>query len=190
MDIVNKDELFTKKRYLTKRLKESIFIYPTDTIYGIGCNAENKELVNKLRLLKKRFGMPFSIIVPSLKWIETNCDITPEAEKWMEKLPGPYTLVMNLTDKKAVASNVNLDGKTIGVRIPDNWFSKIVSDMEVPIVTTSANMAGQNVLSSIEDLDPMLKKGVEFFIDDGEIQGKASTLVMLDKPKTDVIKRD
>ncbi len=189
MEIVNKEEFLAQKRFIIRKLMEAIFIYPTDTIYGIGCNAENKDLVTRLRMLKKRFGMPFSVIPPSKKWVEENCDVDKKAAFWIGKLPGPYTLIMNLKNKKAVANNVNLDGKTLGVRIPNNWFSKIVTEMGVPVVTTSANVSGHNFLTCLDDLDPNLKKGVDIFIEEGVIEGRPSTLIMLDGSKIEITER-
>ena len=71
---------------------EKIYVYPTDTIYGIGCDATNDKLVLKIRSIKKRDEKPFSIIAPSKDWIKNNFEIIhPE---YLDKLPGPYTLVM------------------------------------------------------------------------------------------------
>ena len=80
------------KDSLISELIKSIFIYPTDTIYGIGCNAEESKLVEKIREIKNRDKKPFSIIAPSIKWILENCETT---EKEISKyLPGPYTLIL------------------------------------------------------------------------------------------------
>jgi len=65
MRVLNKDEFLNKGPSMPIHLKGAVFIYPTDTIYGIGCVATDKELVNRIREIKKRHDLPFSIIAPS-----------------------------------------------------------------------------------------------------------------------------
>ncbi|MBU0471972.1 MAG: threonylcarbamoyl-AMP synthase [Nanoarchaeota archaeon] len=181
MEALNKDEFFARKHFLTQKLKSSVFIYPTDTIYGIGCVADDEELVDRIRVLKKRFDMPFSVIAPSKDWIRENCVVSKNAEEWLDKLPGPYTLILKLKNPSVIAENVNLGVETLGVRIPDNWFSEVVASMNLPIITTSANVSGKDFMTSIEDLDPVVAHGVDVVVHDGFIKGKPSTLVFLDK---------
>lgn len=177
--ILNKDEFLQQRRANTLKLKSTVFIYPTDTIYGIGCDATDTKLVQRIRKLKKS-RQPFSIIVPNKKWIVENCKMTKKAKTWLDKLPGPYTLIIPLTNKNCIASNVNMDKDTIGIRIPDNWFSEVASDLGVPIVTTSANVTGEDFMTSLENLKDEFKKGVDFVVYQGEIRGKPSTLVIIE----------
>ena len=94
----------------------SIFIYPTDTIYGIGCDAENKKLVNKIRAIKHRDTKPLSIIAPSIDYILKNCEVD---KKIVSKfLPGPYTLILKKKDKNFL-KHVS-ETESIGIRIPNH----------------------------------------------------------------------
>ena len=103
METLTKTELEIKFEEISQRIKEgTIFIHPTDTIYGISCNAANENAVKKIRDLKKRPETPFSVWAPSIKWIKKNCIINKEAEEWLNKLPGPYTLVLKLKNKNAI----------------------------------------------------------------------------------------
>lgn len=189
METVNKDEFLSKKHFMITKLRQAIYVYPTDTIYGIGCNAEETDQVSKIRELKQRADMPFSVIAPSKEWIKDNCEVDEKAKGWIDKLPGPYTLILKLKNKNAVASTVNIGKSTLGIRIPDNWFSMMVAQAGVPVVTTSANVAGRDFMTCPEDLDPDIKKGVDYLIDDGTINGKPSTLVFLDKELVDLKER-
>ncbi len=73
-------------------LAGKIFIYPTDTVYVIGCNALDKKAVARLKEIKKRDkNKPLSIIVPSFNWIEKYCIIDINLKKY---LPGPYTIIL------------------------------------------------------------------------------------------------
>ncbi|MFH1173596.1 MAG: L-threonylcarbamoyladenylate synthase [archaeon] len=185
--ILSKEEV--EQRKFRKELTKSIFIYPTDTIYGIGCNALDKKLVARIREAKKSNVQPFSIIAPSKHWIKENCTLSPEAEAWLKQLPGSFTLILPLKNKDAVASNVNNGLPTIGVRIPKHWISKLVEEANVPFITTSANATGDDIMTCIEDLDPRLKEYVHFVINEGKLIGKPSTLVHLEKEKVQIKER-
>ncbi len=117
------------------------FIYPTDTIYGLGCGATNEKAVRRLREIKLRETKPFSVIAPSFEWIREVCEVGDGKELGL--LPGPYTLIYRIKKENIVAPSVNPDGKTLGVRIPDHWFSKWIGLAGVPFVTTSVNLSGE-----------------------------------------------
>jgi L-threonylcarbamoyladenylate synthase len=188
--IVTPAEFMEKKLLYEKKLKEHVFIYPTDTIYGIGCDATNEKLVERIRNIKKSKKQPFSVIAPSKKWIHENCVITPITEKWLKKLPGPYTLIIRLKNKNCVAKNVTCGMMTIGIRIPDNWMGRIAEDIGVPIITTSANITGGNFMTSLDNLGPEIRKKVDLIIYQGEIKGTPSTLVIIDNDDVAIQKRN
>lgn len=189
MGVYNKDEFNNKKRVLLHSLKESVFLYPTDTIYGIGCNALDENLVNRVRDIKRRHTLPFSVIAPSKEWIKDHCVIDEDGEEWLSKLPGPYTLILKLKKNHPIPKAVNMGLDTLGVRIPDSWFSKVIAELGFPVVTTSANLTGENYMISLENLNPIIKKNVDHIFYEGEIKGKPSTLVQLDQESVEVKKR-
>ncbi|MBU2639767.1 MAG: threonylcarbamoyl-AMP synthase [Nanoarchaeota archaeon] len=180
-------KIFDKENFDLNFLKEnSVFIYPTDTIYGIGCDATNEEAVKRIRDIKNRDKNPFSVIAPSKEWILKNCVVD---EKWLNKLPGPYTLILKLKNKNCVAFNVSFSN-TLGVRIPDHWFNEVVKKINKPIITTSVNKSGEKFMSSIESLDESIKGKIDFIIYEGEKISKPSTLIDLSKDKIEIKKRD
>lgn len=189
MRVLNADEFNQEKEQLTSRIIDgAVFIYPTDTIYGIGCNAQNPSSVKKIRIIKGRASSPFSVIAPSLEWIYENCAVTKEAEDWAEKLPGPYTLIFRLKNKSCIAKEVNPGLNTLGVRMPNHWIRKIVAEAEVPVVTTSVNKSGSDYMTSLENLDESIKGSTDFIIYEGEKKEKPSRIVDLTK-KPMVIER-
>ena len=180
MRILNADETKLERNSIIESVERgAVFIYPTDTIYGIGCNAQNPRAVRKIRRLKARAANPFSVIAPSTDWIRENCIVTKEAEEWLEKLPGPYTLILRLKRKSCVAKEVNSGLATLGVRIPNHWISKLVAEAEIPIVTTSVNRSNEDYMTSLEDLDTSIKSGIEFVLYEGRKEGRPSKLVDL-----------
>jgi len=178
----------------------AVFIYPTDTIYGIGCNALKDKSVQKIRLIKMRDSKPFSVIAPSKKWIFANCIVKSAHKKFLDKLPGRYTLIFRLKKKNAVSRYVNITGinpknnvQTLGVRIPAHFISKITAELNVPIVTTSVNLTGKKNIASLNELNHLENKrivdGVDFIIYAGKKDGKPSTIVDLTSEEAVIIKR-
>jgi len=156
-----------------KRLKNEIFIYPTDTIYGIGCDATNEKLVEEIRKIKNRDPKPFSVIAPSIQWILDNFNVEMELIK--KYLPGPYTLLLEKKDNnflKEVSSN-----NFIGVRIPNCDFTKVLQSLKIPIVTTSVNLSGEKPANCVKDIDKKILERIEIIINAGKLSGKPSVLI-------------
>jgi L-threonylcarbamoyladenylate synthase len=188
---ISKEQFFEKKEYYIQKIKSgSIFIYPTDTIYGIGCNANLDISVKKIRQIKNRpDNKPVSLIAPSKEWIKQNFIVTNEL---LDKLPGPYTLILRLKDvtNKKISDFVNNNiNSTIGVRIPNHWFSKIINEANVPFVTTSVNISSQKHMTCFDDLDHNIKNQVDYIIYEGQKKGKASILIDFSKDIIEVKKR-
>ena len=178
MEILTQMELRRRYEEIIQQIRKgALFIHPTDTIYGIGCNALNSQSVQNVRTLKEQFRQPLSIWVPSLEWVRQNCMVNTEAAVWLQKLPGPYTIILKLKNKKAVAPEVLLNGNTLGIRLPDHWFSKVVKKIGLPIVTTSANKTGQQFMTTLETLDKSIENGVEFMIYEGEKSAHPSKII-------------
>ena len=157
-----------------KILSGKIFIYPTDTIYGLGCNAMDKKAVNKIKEIKKRDkNKPLSIIAPSLSWIKRYCVIDSDLKRYF---PGPYTVVLkkkNFNFLKWISSSDSL-----GIRIPGNSLTKKIQKSKLPFVTTSVNLSGQKPITKISEIPEEIRKKVDIIIDEGELSGRPSTLVI------------
>ena len=190
MKITSKSEFLENLEYYRRKiLKGAVFIYPTDTIYGIGCNATISFAVKKIRLIKRRPASPFSVAVPSKKWIRQNCFVPKAAEEWLNRLPGPYTLLLKLKSRKAVAKAANPDTDVLGIRMPKNWFSKTVAVLKVPVISTSVNLTGKNHMTSIKDLPPEVSEKVDFIIYERKLRGNPSQIVNFEKGKAEILSR-
>lgn len=183
MEIYIKEKVYSSKRIILNKIKKgAVFIYPTDTIYGIGCDATNFKSVERIYKLKVNRENPFSVIAPSKEWIIKNCDVDDAlVRSWLNKIPGAYTLILRLKNKKCISENVNIGKTTIGVRIPDHWFSEIVKELGIPIVTTSVNKTGNEFMTCLEDLDKDIKNNVDFIIYEGKKENRPSNLINLSK---------
>ena len=158
-------------------LAGKLFIYPTDTIYGIGCDATNEVAVEKIKKIKERDReKPLSVIAPNTDWIEEHCFIDVEIDKY---LPGPYTIILKKKNKNFL-SHVS-DTDMLGVRIPKCDFSEKVAEAGVPFITTSVNLSGESYAKKIEGIHQRILDKVEVVIDEGELAGKTSILVRVGK---------
>jgi tRNA threonylcarbamoyl adenosine modification protein (Sua5/YciO/YrdC/YwlC family) len=190
MRVITKQDYTDQKPLILSQIKAgAIVIHPTDTIYGIGCNALINNSVKRIRDLKDRPEQPFSLIAPSINWIRANCVVTDEAEEWLKKLPGPYTLVLPLKDEGFFSSEISYGKKTLGIRYPNHWIKDLVEDLGYPLVTTSVNKKGHQFMTCVENLDPDIEKGVDIVIHDGELVGSPSQIIRFDKDETEIIKR-
>jgi L-threonylcarbamoyladenylate synthase len=184
--ILSRAEFLQKKNKYLKMIRDgAVFIYPTDTVYGLGCDATNNKAVTRVRALKNRNVMPLSVIAPSSQWIEEKCHSKPE---FLARLPGPYTLILNLKDHNCVAPAVTMGRDTLGVRIPSHWISDVVEELNRPVITTSANVTGGNVMQRIEDL-PRELLHVDFIIYEGEHRGVQSELIDLTEKTPKIVAR-
>lgn len=191
MAILYNAQKFRIHREAVKRaiLKGSVFVYPTDTIYGIGCDATNSVAVERIRRLKQRFGQAFSIIAPSREWIFDHCEVPEGMKMWVDKLPGPYTLILPYSKDRSVASNVAPEEDTLGVRIPKHWISELATELEIPLVTTSVNKHGQPHMKSIATGDKEILNTVDFVVDEGEKSGKPSKIIKWNGHAVEIIER-
>lgn len=180
MRVLDKSEFTAFKQvHLGKIGQGAIFIHPTDTIYGIGCDATNGEAIEKIRKLKDRPNQPLSVIAPSIDWIRENCHVDDKAEEWLAKLPGPYTFVLKLKNKEAVHPAYNKRDQTIGVRIPNHWMADVVAELGKPIITTSPNLRGGEIMRYPHELDVSFHSEVHFCMYDGALSNPPSTVINL-----------
>lgn len=190
MRVISKEQFFgSKSYYLRKITKGAVFIYPTDTIYGIGCDATNAAAVQRLREIKGRYAKPLLVMAPSKEWVQKNCIVPRQAEQWITKWPAPHTLILKLKSRGYIAKDVNNGQDTIGVRMPDHWFRQAATELDIPIVSTSANIAGEEFMTSLDDLDARIRAKIEFIIYEGEKRGHPSTLMDFTAEKVQVTER-
>ena len=162
-----------KAAQIRKAIKSgSIIIYPTDTIYGIGCDATNADAVKRLREIKKRTAKPFSIIAPSKQWIYKNLYANPS---YIKKLPGPFTYLMKI--KKRIVCKEASNSELLGVRIPDHRITPLIQKSGVPFITTSVNISKKDYITSITEIPDDIYKNVDLIIDGGPLNNRPSTVI-------------
>ncbi len=180
LSIENYDEAIeqTEKAIIADKL----VVYPTDTLYGLGCNALSKEAIGKIYSLKSREKRkPLSVIMANKEMIDEYCELSQEQKEMLAKmLPGPYTFVVNLK-KKMPATNT----EKIGIRVPSHFFMRTVSKrLWLPIVATSANISGEKEALTLEEVSEEVKQKSDLLLDGGKtIYSKPSTVIDLVEKK-------
>jgi len=167
-----------------------VIIYPTDTTYGIGCDIFNRKGVKKIFQIKQRDSRkPFSFICSDLAEISNYAQVSNFAFKIMKRhLPGAYTFVLEAT--KIVPDSLSTRQKTVGIRIPDSPICHaIVKELGHPLVTTSANISGEETPLDPHDIHQQLGKMVDFVIDGGISINEASTVISLVGDETEVLRK-
>ncbi len=146
--------------------KGGIIIYPTDTVWGIGCDATNDKAVQKIFKLKKRLDHKSMIVlICKADNIETIVESVPTiAYDLMESWDKPLTIVYD--NAKNLAKNLISSDKTIGVRVSKNTFNKtLIKELGHPIVSTSANYSGHATPVFFTEIDPLLLEAVDYVVD-------------------------
>jgi L-threonylcarbamoyladenylate synthase len=151
-----------------------IILYPTDTVWGIGCDASNAEAVAKIYALKKRDDSKSMIVlmnsekmmynvfkeVPDLAW--EIWDLSNPADTDLEKQKAT-TLILD--NPRNVAPNIIAEDKTLGVRLVKEPFCyKLMERMKRPLVSTSANISGMFAPKTFKEITPEIINGVDYVV--------------------------
>ncbi|MFB0507909.1 MAG: L-threonylcarbamoyladenylate synthase, partial [Thermodesulfobacteriota bacterium] len=164
--------------------------YPTDTIYGIGCDLFNKEAIERIYKLKKhKRNKPLSFICSDLKDISRYARVSNYAYKTMRRLlPGAYTFILEAT--KLVSKMVMTKQKTVGIRVPDNPIClALVGELGHPIISTSVYRPDEELYSDPREIEERFGKSLDLVIDRGIIVAEHSSIIDLTDEVPKVIRR-
>ena len=157
-----------------------VIAYPTDTTYGIGCSIFNKRGIDRIYQMKQREKKkPFSFICADLSEVARYAKVSNYAFKILKRFfPGPYTFVLDASS--IVPDLLTTKQKTVGIRIPANRICMaIVTELGHPIVTTSANLSGEEPIGDPLHVEDMLGKQLDLVIDGGVLSPDVSSIVSL-----------
>ncbi len=164
--------------------------YPTDTIYGVGCDLFNPEAIKKIHRLKKTDGSkPLSFICSDLKDISQYAYVSNYAYKMMKRLlPGAYTFILKAT--KLVPKVAMTKQKTVGIRIPDNKIClALVKELGHPIISTSVYKPDESLYNDPNEIEERFRKQLDLVIDGGVIVAEHSSIINLSDDLPEVIRR-
>lgn len=165
-----------------------IVIFPTDTVYGIGCNPYNKTAVEKIYKIKSRNIMKsVPVLTYSIEMAEKIVQFNQYTRKIVEKFwPGPLTIISKVTDKK-IRESLNLKNK-IAIRVPDHKCTLELLKKCNFLVGTSANISGDLAYTNPEECLKNLQN-YDIFVNGGTITSKGeSTIIEIENEQIKIIR--
>ena len=180
------------KQIAEKLRSGAVICYPTDTVYGIGCDIFNQKAIKKIFQIKKRpMHKPFSFMCSSLKNVSDYGHVSNMAYRIMRKaLPGPFTFV--LPAAKIVPKIMITKQKTVGIRVPQNNICiALIEALGNQILTTSANILDEEgpPLSEAYQFEELLGNMVEVVIDGGMVYPDPSTIVDFSGDEPEILRQ-
>ena len=173
-----------------KHLKKGgIIITPTDTVYGIMADATNDKAVKKVYEAKKRsFDKPLIVLVNSVEMLNDYVlEIDDITKRIIDKYwPGPLTILFKKNNRlsKYVSNN-----EYVGIRYTDNEIiNNILKEFKKPVVSTSANISNNDVITDISMIPSELLEKVDFVLDGGELSNKSSTIIKVENGKIEILR--
>ncbi|MBY8963948.1 threonylcarbamoyl-AMP synthase [Flavobacterium sp. D11R37] len=159
-----------------------IILYPTDTVWGIGCDATNPDAVKKIYALKQREESKSMIVLVNGDRMLYNVfsEIPEVAWQIIEVTDKPTTLVLD--KPKNVAPNLIAEDNTLGVRLVTEPFCyKLMERMKKPLVSTSANVSGIPTPNSFKEIDHHILDGVDYIVNlhHDKIAAKPSSIIKI-----------
>ncbi len=180
-------------RYINKAVNVlkngGVIIYPTDTVYGIGCDIYSKKALGRLFSIKNDSNDKlFSFVCSGFKEISKYAKISDYAYRRMRHLlPGPYTFILPTT--RLVPKELWSKRKTVGIRIPDNKIAlKLIEELGNPLVSTSATSRKGNLLYDPFEIKNIFNNQVDLMLASGNVIGAPSSVIDLSDDEPEVIR--
>lgn len=166
-----------------------VIVYPTDTVYGLGCSIHSKKALEKVRRIKRMDNKRhLSFVFADLKTISLYAQVSDNAYKILRRyLPGPYTFVLPAT--RLVPRIVLTKRNEVGIRIPDNTICQaLVNELGHPILSSSVRLPDDQLLDDPKEIERMYKGQVDLVVDGGVFLPEPSSVIGMMDDETVVIR--
>mgnify|MGYP003142234121 FL=1 len=162
--------------------KGGLILYPTDTVWGIGCDATNPDAVDKVFKLKQRSDEKSLIcLVHDFRMLNEYVENVPEvAYDILKYAKKPTTIIYD--DPIRVAENIIAEDNSLAIRVTkDEFCKKLIQRFRRPLVSTSANISGEKTPQSYAEIDPLILEGVDYVVNlhHEKKSGKPSAIIKL-----------
>ena len=166
-----------------------VIVYPTDTIYGLGCDITSKVAIERIRRIKGRsHKKPMSFVCADLSNISRYAHVSNYAYRLLKRcLPGPYTFVLPAT--RETPRILQSKQKTVGLRVPDHPVpSSLVQELGNPIISTSANYSDQEVITDPQELEEIMGHQVDLILECGQLPVMPSSVISLIGDRIEILR--
>jgi L-threonylcarbamoyladenylate synthase len=163
--------LSTLERGVSALKKGEVIVYPTETLYGLGVDAENETAIQRLIEVKGREeGKPIPLLVADEEMLRRVASSIPEPAFALMRVfwPGPLTIVLPASER--LSSSLTGATRTVGVRVSSQPIAEwLVQSLGRPITTTSANPAGESPARNLEEAKNYFGNQVAVYIEGGDL---------------------
>lgn len=172
-----------------------VVVYPTDTVWGIGCDATNDEAVRRIFRLKKRAdSKSMLVLLDSAAKLDYYAEVPPTAEMLLEvRGEGEKPLTIIYPKGRHLAESLLAEDGSVGIRITDEPFSKaLCAQLRHPVVSTSANISGEPAARLFREISQEILDGADYvcrFRRDDESEHEPSSIIKVNEDGTFVIIR-
>ncbi|MBI1804295.1 MAG: threonylcarbamoyl-AMP synthase [Ignavibacteriae bacterium] len=159
-----------------------VIIYPTDTVYGIGCSIFNTKAVERIYQIKQQDRTkPFSFVCSDLSNISEYAKVSNSAYRFMKQLiPGPYTFILPASRLKQLPKSMISKRKTVGIRVPNNPICQaIVKELGHPILNASLVDERREIIIDPEIVREQFERRVDLILEGGNSLQEFSTVLDL-----------
>lgn len=167
-----------------------IIVFPTETVYGLGCDPLNMQAVQRLIAVKGQRKKPFPVLITSLEDATKIAHISDNGKKLATKFwPGPLTMVFK--KKKTLPDGVTFGLDSVGLRVPNNQVAlKLIELSDNLLIGSSANLTGEKPPRSVQDISIKLKQKVDLILDGGPTnKGIPSTVIDLTSGEPKILRK-
>lgn len=164
-------------------LKEGkVILYPTDTVWGIGCDASNFDAVSKIYKIKNREeSKSLIVLVSSLNMLKKHVQVPKKAIEVLKNIEQPTTIIYK--NPNGFAKNTIAKDNSIAIRIvKDDFCRKLIKQFGKPIVSTSANISGELTPKSFQEISKPILDGVDYIVNlhQNKVTNKSSSILRID----------
>lgn len=168
--------------------KDGIVLYPTESGYAVGCNAESPKAIHKLYLLKKpmkKFVM--ALILPDIRRASEYAHVSNFAFNIMkQRVPGPYTFI--LPADPSIARKLDVKRPEVGFRMPTHpFFKELFQVFDKPILSTAAKLSDEQ-LTDPDAIWNLFEHNVDMMVDCGEIEINPTNIISLVHDEVEIIR--
>jgi len=166
-----------------------VISYPTDTVYGIGCDLHQRRAVDRIYRIKGLDrGHRLSFICPDVSGVARYAHVTDFAYRWLRRLlPGPYTVILEAT--REVPRILRERRREVGIRVPNHAVCQaLVRALGGPVITTSAATDDGQLLRDAEDIQEHLGPRIDLILDGGYLETIPSTIVSLVGDRIEILR--